>query len=82
LSRTSRAKPPSLFSSFQLIARGDQPGRDDVRLHKTLRVTSAMAAGVADRLWEIGDIVVLVEAAEAEQPRKRGPYKKKAAVSE
>jgi len=41
-----------------------------------------MAAGVADRLWEIGDIVVLVEAAEAEQPRKRGPYKKKAAVSE
>jgi hypothetical protein len=47
-----------------------------VRIHKTLRVTAAMAAGVADRLWEIGDIVALIEAAEAEQPRKRGPYKK------
>ena len=48
-----------------------------VRIHKTLRVTPAMAAGVSDRLWEIGDIVALVEAVEAEQPRKRGPYKKK-----
>jgi hypothetical protein len=47
-----------------------------VRIHKTLRVTPAMAAGVADRLWEIGDIVGLVEAIEAEQPRRRGPYKK------
>ncbi len=26
------------------------------RIHKTLRVTPAMAAGVTDRLWEIGDI--------------------------
>ena len=25
-----------------------------VRIHKTLRVTPAMAAGVTDRLWEIG----------------------------
>ena len=47
-----------------------------VRIHKTLRVTPAMAAGVSDRLWEIGDIVALVEAVEAEQPRLRGPYKK------
>lgn len=53
-----------------------------VRIHKTLRVTPAMAAGVADRLWDIGDIVALVEAVEAEQPRTRGPYKKKPAVSE
>ena len=35
----------------------------------------AMAAGVSDRLWEIGDIVKLVEDAEA-KPGKRGPYKK------
>jgi hypothetical protein len=27
------------------------------RIHKTLRVTPAMAAAVADRLWEIGDVV-------------------------
>ncbi len=36
-----------------------------VRLHKTLRVSPAMAAGVTDRLWTIGDIVHLVEQAEA-----------------
>jgi IS1 family transposase len=38
-----------------------------VRIHKTLRVTPAMAAGVTDRLWEIGDIVKVLEAWEAEQ---------------
>ena len=37
--------------------------------------TPAMAAGVSDRLWEIGDIVKLVEDTEA-KPGKRGPYKK------
>ena len=31
-----------------------------VRIHKTLRVTPAMAAGVTDRLWEITDIAMLV----------------------
>jgi len=31
-----------------------------VRIHKTLRVTPAMAAGVADRPWEIRDIVALL----------------------
>jgi IS1 family transposase len=46
-----------------------------VRIHKTLRVTPAMAAGVSDRLWEIGDIAALVDAADA-KPTKRGPYKK------
>lgn len=46
-----------------------------VRIHKTLRVTPAMAAGVSDRLWEIEDIAKLVEDAEA-KPGKRGPYKK------
>jgi IS1 family transposase len=35
-----------------------------VRIHKTLRVTPAMAAEVTDRLWTIGDIVRLVEQAE------------------
>ncbi|VTZ26393.1 hypothetical protein MPC4_10315 [Methylocella tundrae] len=34
------------------------------RPHFKLRVTPAMAAGVSDRLWEISDIVALVEAQE------------------
>ncbi len=46
-----------------------------VRIHSKLRVTPAMAAGVTDRLWEVSDIVALVEAAET-KPTKRGPYKK------
>lgn len=46
-----------------------------VRIHTTLRVTPAMAAGVSSRLWEIGDIVKLVEDAEV-KPAKRSPYKK------
>jgi hypothetical protein len=36
-----------------------------VRIHKTLRTTPAMAAGVTKRLWEIGDVVDVLEALEA-----------------
>jgi 3-methyladenine DNA glycosylase/8-oxoguanine DNA glycosylase len=36
-----------------------------VRIHKTLRTTPAMAANVTKRLWEIGDIVNVLEAWEA-----------------
>ena len=43
-----------------------------VRIHSKLRMTPAMAAGVSDRLWEISDIVKLVEDAEA-KPGNRGP---------
>lgn len=49
-----------------------------VRIHGKLRMSPAMAAGVTDRLWEIGDIVALVETAEAEStPKTRGPYRKR-----
>jgi len=37
-----------------------------VRIHKTLRTTPAMAAKVTSRLWEIGDIVNVLEAREAQ----------------
>ena len=47
-----------------------------VRIHKTLRVTPAMAAGITDQLWEVSDIVTLLEAVEP-KPGKRGPYKKR-----
>jgi len=36
-----------------------------VRIHKTLRTTPAMAAGVTKRLWEMSDIVEILEAWEA-----------------
>jgi hypothetical protein len=49
-----------------------------VRIHKTLRVTPAMAAGLTDHLWGMRDIVALLEEKEtAEAPKKRGPYKKR-----
>ena len=41
-----------------------------VRIHKTLRTTPAMAAKVTERLWEIGDIVGVLEAWEAAQVRR------------
>ena len=45
-----------------------------VRIHKSLRVTPAMAAGVTDRLWSMEEVAALVEAADT-APAKRGPYK-------
>lgn len=45
------------------------------RVHKTLGTTPAVAAGVADRVWKIEDIVALLEAAEA-TPIRRGRYSK------
>lgn len=50
-----------------------------VKVHKTLRMTPAMAAGVTDRLWEMADLVAVLEGAE-EKPGKRGPYKKRLAA--
>ncbi len=34
------------------------------RIHQTLRVTPAMAAGLSQRVWGIMDIVALLEATE------------------
>ena len=45
-----------------------------VRIHQTLKVTPAMAAGLTDRLWDISDLVALVDANEP-APKKRAPYK-------
>lgn len=44
-----------------------------VRLHKTLKVTPAMAAGVTDRLWEMTDVVDVIEAWEAKEKRDEKP---------
>lgn len=42
-----------------------------VRIHKTLRVTPAMAAGITDKLWEIGDIVEVLERWEFDQSQSQ-----------
>lgn len=47
-----------------------------VRIHKTLRVTPAMHAGLTDRLRDIEWIVSLVEARDS-QPGPRGPYRRR-----
>ena len=47
-----------------------------VRIHSSLRVTPAMAAGVTERLWDMTDIVKLIDDV-APKPVPRGPYKKR-----
>jgi len=45
-----------------------------VRLNQAVKMSPAMAAGVETRLWEMCDIVKLIDDAE-QPPKKRGPYK-------
>jgi hypothetical protein len=40
-----------------------------IKIHSTLRCSPAMAAGVTDRLWEVSDLVALLEAEEMESER-------------
>jgi hypothetical protein len=35
-----------------------------INIHRTLRTSPAMAAGVTDRLWEVADLVALWQAYE------------------
>jgi hypothetical protein len=44
------------------------------RIHKTLRVTPAMEAGLSDHVWSIEELVALLPALTA---KKRGLYKKR-----
>ncbi len=47
-----------------------------IRIHKTLRMSPAMAAGLTDRLWSWEDILKIMDAM-APPPGPRGPYKKR-----
>jgi len=44
------------------------------RIHKTLRITPAMAAGLSDHVWSLEEMVLM---ADSYLPKsgKRGPYK-------
>jgi IS1 family transposase len=46
------------------------------RVHKSLRMSPAMAAGITDTLWSLDDIVAKIDAL-APAPTKRGPYKQR-----
>lgn len=48
-------------------------------MHKTLRVTLAMAAGVTDELLSMEHLCKIMDEAKTSKPR--GPYKKSAAAS-
>lgn len=48
-----------------------------IRIHKTLKTSPAMAAGVSQTLWSMDDLCEMMDAV-APKPGKRGPYKKKA----
>jgi IS1 family transposase len=48
-----------------------------VRVHSTLKTTPAVAAGVADHVWSLSELIGLLEAIEDAKPRERGPYKKR-----
>ncbi len=50
------------------------------RIHKTLRVSPAMAAGVTDRLWDVNDIVDVLDASE-EAPKRPTTYRKRQAAA-
>ena len=47
------------------------------RIHKTLRVTPAMEAGLTDHVWSCEEVGALLDT--NVKPMKRGPYKKKSA---
>ena len=46
------------------------------RIHKTLRMSPAMAAGVTDRLWSLDDVIAKIDEL-APAPKARGPYRKR-----
>ena len=49
-----------------------------IHIHKTLKVTPAMAAGLSKTVWDIKDLVRIMDD-RAPKPGPRGPYKKRAA---
>lgn len=51
------------------------------RIHSSLRVTPAMAAGVTGTVWEVEDVALMIEDATTTHG-PRGPYRKKTAAEQ
>src|SRR5260221_3806095 len=54
----------ALYTVWYNYARDQQP----------VKMSPAMAANISDRLWDMADIVALIDASEVE-PKTRGPYR-------
>jgi hypothetical protein len=52
-----------------------------VRVHSTLRMSPAMAAGITDRLWDMTDIIAIIDM-RAEPPKRPATYRKRGAAVE
>ena len=50
-----------------------------VRIHRSIRVTPCMAAGVTSRLWSVEDMLALLP--DKVTGKKRGPYKRQAEIA-
>jgi hypothetical protein len=59
-----------------VVDQSDAMYNNFVRIQRTLRMTPATGAGGTYQLWEIGDIVAILEAVEL-KPAKRGACKKR-----
>jgi len=61
---------PSVVGYFHFETAGDRGiletyfAYNFIKIHRTLRMSPAMAAGVTDRLWSVEDLVALWEAYE------------------
>ena len=51
-----------------------------IRIHKSLRVTPAMEAGLSKTVWDMEDLVRIMDE-RAPKPGPRGPYKNRAEIS-
>jgi len=78
---------PALYAAHQRVLEEDREslayGRalhglvQFVKVHRTLKVTPALAAGVMDRLWSMDDLVALIDAWDDAQPRQKPGRKPK-----
>jgi hypothetical protein len=66
------AQPASQWRLFHMAAVAlNYFAYNFIKIHTTLRVSPAMAAGVTDRLFDLSDLVSLLIESEREKPRNQ-----------